>query len=135
MSTKERARSWKESRRALVFTVMSLCAHRNYQAYSTVGTPDYIAPEVFVSKGYTKYTSRCCWVIDTRIGLVTGGHWVLLCTRCLLDILLSVLRTLKIRTLRSCTGKILFCFHHHQRHRKCRMMQRSGEHLNDCTVS
>jgi serine/threonine kinase 38 len=37
---KEKARSWKANRRAL--------------AYSTVGTPDYIAPEVFSQKGYTK---------------------------------------------------------------------------------
>lgn len=38
---KEKAKTWKASRRAL--------------AYSTVGTPDYIAPEVFSQKGYTKY--------------------------------------------------------------------------------
>ena len=28
------------------------------QAYSTVGTPDYIAPEVFMQTGYT---SSCDW--------------------------------------------------------------------------
>jgi serine/threonine kinase 38 len=41
---KEWAKSWKKSRRAL--------------AYSTVGTPDYIAPEVFKRNGYTK---TCDW--------------------------------------------------------------------------
>ena len=40
LTMKEKARSWKANRRAL--------------AYSTVGTPDYIAPEVFSQKGYTK---------------------------------------------------------------------------------
>jgi len=30
----------------------------NIQAYSTVGTPDYIAPEVFMQTGYT---SSCDW--------------------------------------------------------------------------
>lgn len=44
LSAKERAKSWKKSRRAL--------------AYSTVGTPDYIAPEVFKQNGYTK---TCDW--------------------------------------------------------------------------
>jgi len=44
LSAKERAKSWKMSRRAL--------------AYSTVGTPDYIAPEVFKQNGYTK---TCDW--------------------------------------------------------------------------
>ena len=30
----------------------------NFKAYSTVGTPDYIAPEVFQQTGYT---SACDW--------------------------------------------------------------------------
>ena len=30
----------------------------NIQAYSTVGTPDYIAPEIFLQKGYGK---ECDW--------------------------------------------------------------------------
>ncbi|KAL5007847.1 hypothetical protein ScPMuIL_016653 [Solemya velum] len=38
MDSKRRAESWKRNRRAL--------------AYSTVGTPDYIAPEVFMQAGY-----------------------------------------------------------------------------------
>lgn len=38
MDSKRRAESWKKNRRAL--------------AYSTVGTPDYIAPEVFLQAGY-----------------------------------------------------------------------------------
>ncbi|XP_021352926.1 serine/threonine-protein kinase tricorner-like isoform X1 [Mizuhopecten yessoensis] len=44
MDSKRRAESWKRNRRAL--------------AYSTVGTPDYIAPEVFLQTGYT---SSCDW--------------------------------------------------------------------------
>ncbi|EYC12248.1 hypothetical protein Y032_0048g1684 [Ancylostoma ceylanicum] len=36
----------------------TLTATRNIQAYSTVGTPDYIAPEVFQPNGYTK---SCDW--------------------------------------------------------------------------
>ena len=31
---------------------------RKHQAYSTVGTPDYIAPEVFLPQGYS---SECDW--------------------------------------------------------------------------
>lgn len=38
MDSKRRAESWKKNRRQL--------------AYSTVGTPDYIAPEVFLQTGY-----------------------------------------------------------------------------------
>jgi len=37
------------------FVQLALC---NVQAYSTVGTPDYIAPEVFMQTGYT---SSCDW--------------------------------------------------------------------------
>lgn len=44
MDSKRRAESWKKNRRQL--------------AYSTVGTPDYIAPEVF---GQSGYTSSCDW--------------------------------------------------------------------------
>jgi len=44
MDSKRRAESWKRNRRAL--------------AYSTVGTPDYIAPEVFLQTGYN---SSCDW--------------------------------------------------------------------------
>merc|ERR1719220_476672 len=44
MDSKRRAESWKKNRRQL--------------AYSTVGTPDYIAPEVFQQAGYT---SSCDW--------------------------------------------------------------------------
>ncbi|CAG0913090.1 unnamed protein product [Notodromas monacha] len=44
MDSKRRAESWKRNRRAL--------------AYSTVGTPDYIAPEVFLQTGYS---SACDW--------------------------------------------------------------------------
>ena len=40
MDSKRKAATWKRMRRAL--------------AYSTVGTPDYIAPEVFQQTGYTK---------------------------------------------------------------------------------
>lgn len=44
MDSKRRAESWKKNRRQL--------------AYSTVGTPDYIAPEVFMQTGYT---AACDW--------------------------------------------------------------------------
>ncbi|KAG0728514.1 Serine/threonine-protein kinase tricorner [Chionoecetes opilio] len=44
MDSKRRAESWKKNRRAL--------------AYSTVGTPDYIAPEVFMQTGYNQ---TCDW--------------------------------------------------------------------------
>ena len=44
MDSKRKAEIWKSKRRAL--------------AYSTVGTPDYIAPEVFLQTGYDK---SCDW--------------------------------------------------------------------------
>merc|ERR1719226_377326 len=44
MDSKRKAESWKKNRRQL--------------AYSTVGTPDYIAPEVFLQTGYT---ASCDW--------------------------------------------------------------------------
>ena len=44
MDSKRKLESWKRNRRAL--------------AYSTVGTPDYIAPEVFLQTGYDK---TCDW--------------------------------------------------------------------------
>ena len=44
MNSKRKAESWKRNRRQL--------------AYSTVGTPDYIAPEVFLQTGYT---AACDW--------------------------------------------------------------------------
>ena len=44
VSSRKRAESWKVSRRTL--------------AFSTVGTPDYIAPEVFADAGYDK---KCDW--------------------------------------------------------------------------
>ncbi len=44
MDSKRKAESWKRNRRQL--------------AYSTVGTPDYIAPEVFLQTGYN---STCDW--------------------------------------------------------------------------
>ncbi|KRY58485.1 Serine/threonine-protein kinase 38, partial [Trichinella britovi] len=48
-NSRRRAETWKRNRRALV---------GDFWAYSTVGTPDYIAPEVFVQGGYT---SSCDW--------------------------------------------------------------------------
>ncbi|CAF0760983.1 unnamed protein product [Brachionus calyciflorus] len=44
LDSKRRAETWKKKRREL--------------AYSTVGTPDYIAPEVFMQRGYS---SSCDW--------------------------------------------------------------------------
>ena len=40
-----------------IFSEFILCSCL-FQAYSTVGTPDYIAPEVFMQTGYT---SSCDW--------------------------------------------------------------------------
>lgn len=44
LTTKEKIATWKKNRRGL--------------AYSTVGTPDYIAPEIFMQKGYGQ---ECDW--------------------------------------------------------------------------
>ena len=44
MDSRRKAENWKRNRRAL--------------AYSTVGTPDYIAPEVFLQTGYN---TSCDW--------------------------------------------------------------------------
>ncbi|KAI8084868.1 kinase-like protein [Halteromyces radiatus] len=44
LSTKEKIATWKKNRRAL--------------AYSTVGTPDYLAPEIFLQRGYGQ---ECDW--------------------------------------------------------------------------
>lgn len=44
MTSKEQIATWKANRRKL--------------AYSTVGTPDYIAPEIFMQKGYG---NECDW--------------------------------------------------------------------------
>lgn len=63
--TKEQITTWKANRRKLVRRVLS-CHLRwvtdqdtlNDQAYSTVGTPDYIAPEIFTQQGYGK---ECDW--------------------------------------------------------------------------
>jgi serine/threonine kinase 38 len=78
MDSKRRAESWKKNRRALVnrnitilkqltfinvtqqfrFYIYICCVLCCVQAYSTVGTPDYIAPEVFMQTGYT---TSCDW--------------------------------------------------------------------------
>ena len=61
------AQNWKKQRRDRVSeqcthyqvkvhsSIYCTCAntHTHSQAYSTVGTPDYIAPEVFMQTGYT----------------------------------------------------------------------------------
>ncbi|CAJ0924093.1 12749_t:CDS:2, partial [Entrophospora sp. SA101] len=44
LSNKDRIATWKRNRRAL--------------AYSTVGTPDYIAPEIFLQQGYGKELNK-----------------------------------------------------------------------------
>ena len=54
MDSKRRAESWKKNRRAL--------------AYSTVGTPDYIAPEVFRLPKQEKRTS-----VSGELPLVVGS--------------------------------------------------------------
>lgn len=52
LSRKDKISSWKKNRRALVKIYIY------NKAYSTVGTPDYIAPEVFYQSGYGK---ECDW--------------------------------------------------------------------------
>lgn len=48
----------------------------SFQAYSTVGTPDYIAPEVFMQTGYNKL---CDWwslgVIMYEMLIGTTQNW------------------------------------------------------------
>ena len=62
ISSKDQIATWKANRRKLVRIYLSLClANTNfvaYKAYSTVGTPDYIAPEIFQQKGYG---NECDW--------------------------------------------------------------------------
>ena len=77
------------------------------QAYSTVGTPDYIAPEVLLKKGYGM---ECDWfdsefslfsvvrsynflmiIILIMFCIISGGLLALLCMKCLLGILLFIL--------------------------------------------
>jgi protein-serine/threonine kinase len=62
MSNKDKIATWKANRRKLVgiflpkeflYKPLTFC-----KAYSTVGTPDYIAPEIFMQKGYGK---ECDW--------------------------------------------------------------------------
>lgn len=60
--SREQIATWKANRRKLVgLSDTSFSEKSPYpvlQAYSTVGTPDYIAPEVFMMKGYGK---ECDW--------------------------------------------------------------------------
>jgi len=63
MSSKDQIATWKANRRKLVsrrnsFSVISVHLLGICQAYSTVGTPDYIAPEIFLLEGYGK---ECDW--------------------------------------------------------------------------
>jgi serine/threonine kinase 38 len=55
--SKRKAETWKRNRRAYV-RINLIKIIEIFQAYSTVGTPDYIAPELFQQNGYTK---SCDW--------------------------------------------------------------------------
>ncbi|CAG2118433.1 unnamed protein product, partial [Medioppia subpectinata] len=52
MDSKRRAESWKKNRRQL--------------AYSTVGTPDYIAPEVFMQTGYVSSERPAAIAVEVK---------------------------------------------------------------------
>lgn len=75
MSSKDAIATWKANRRKLVRRVLAARVRlppflssadpapwalplRRAQAYSTVGTPDYIAPEIFLQQGYGQ---ECDW--------------------------------------------------------------------------
>lgn len=75
-SQQEQLQHWQKNRRMLVCTIHSSLIRRFFiwcvtcscswckhlQAYSTVGTPDYIAPEVLLKKGYGM---ECDWYVHT----------------------------------------------------------------------
>lgn len=60
MSSKDQIATWKANRRKLVRILIISSANADFahKAYSTVGTPDYIAPEIFQQKGYG---NECDW--------------------------------------------------------------------------
>ena len=60
MTSKDQIATWKANRRKLVcYTMVSTLLVLNaLQAFSTVGTPDYIAPEIFEQQGYG---NECDW--------------------------------------------------------------------------
>eukprot|EP00983_Pelagomonas_calceolata_P025608 803949-Pelagomonas_calceolata.AAC.1 len=47
----------------------STCISKYRKAFSTVGTPDYISPEVLLKKGYGL---ECDWCMDRRLEPLTG---------------------------------------------------------------
>jgi len=81
MTNKDQILTWKANRRKL--------------AYSTVGTPDYIAPEIFEQKGYGK---ECDW---WSLGAIMF--------ECLVDTRPFALIPRMIHTKRSCSGLTIFC--------------------------
>jgi len=67
VDSKRRAETWKKNRRALVrifFFFLLSSINIYFKAYSTVGTPDYIAPEVFKQCGYNNVCYL--WLINKK---------------------------------------------------------------------
>ena len=79
-----------------------------WQAYSTVGTPDYIAPEVLLKKGYGM---ECDWLVVYAyllrdLGMSFGNTIILLC--CTLHFRISKFFICSIINVTSCVDEFRF---------------------------